>query len=232
MHIQAHDLLFEKGVNDPELELNFRNGKPYIFEHQCESNLNYDPFAAIFFFISRYEEYMIHRKDSHQRFPADSSFSFENQILNKPVVDHWALELLDVLLEQFPDLVYKKRKFKAVNTIDVDQAFSIKEKGLIRSSMILLRSLLSFKFSQFRQQVSVLFGKSKDTYDTFSFIFNKTKLYPSIEHRFFVLLGEYGTYDKNIHPRKKIKNNGNYKNKKYRSKRPEERNHYHGFDTG
>ncbi|MGB0999923.1 MAG: polysaccharide deacetylase family protein [Flavobacteriales bacterium] len=203
LHIHAQDLLFEKGVDDPELELTVRNGKSYIFEHQCESDLTYDPFAAIFFFISRYEEYMIHCKDSHQRFPAEASFASEHQLLHKPVVDLWALELLEVLLDQFPHLVYKKRKFKAVNTIDVDQAFSIKEKGFIRTSSILLRSLLSFKFSQFRQQISVLLGKSKDPFDTFSFIFNKTKLHPKIEHRFFVLLGDYGTYDKNIHPRKK-----------------------------
>ena len=94
LFIQNVDLLLEQGVSDLEIKIQDWNGVPCFFPVSEESALPCDIFAAAFFLLSRYEEYLPHVKDEQGRFRASESLAQNNGFLQVPVVDIWALRLL------------------------------------------------------------------------------------------------------------------------------------------
>ena len=99
-------LLFETGIKKQlpiptEEYINF----PIFFPTTVNSFLPYDIFATVFYFASRYEEYLPSETDVHQRFKAEHSLSFKHAILNKP--------FLNYLINDFS----KKLKSRALNPI-------------------------------------------------------------------------------------------------------------------
>ncbi len=216
LHFQATEILFETGVEDPEISVFDSEGIPAFFPCSQRSALNFDPFACGFFMLSRYEEYMIHIKDKHERFRAEDSLAFKNNFLEIPVVNLWAEKIKDRLLEHFPELKIQAPSFQFINTIDIDQAYAYKEKGIFRQTGIMVKHLLSLKFNKIAEVLSVLIGRKEDPFDTFSFLLDIQKKY-NPKSIFFVLLGNYGAYDKNIHPKNRrfqslIKSLGDYVN--------------------
>ncbi|MCT4666127.1 MAG: polysaccharide deacetylase family protein [Flavobacteriales bacterium] len=204
LHFHAQGLLWEKGIGYPEIILGYHKSTPCIFQHgNHESALNFDPFSAIFFFLSRYEEYWAHIKDTHGRFPAKESFLYENGLLEKPLVDIWALLVFEKIQEKYPEIPKPKRSFKAINSLDIDSAYAYRAKGILRTTGILAKKLFRFELGAIFEIISVLLKRKKDPYDTFDFIIKKRKEYPKVDHLFFILLGEYDTYDTNIHPKQK-----------------------------
>ena len=68
--IKSNDLLFEQGVNDLEINVQKWDDVPCFFATNINSSLPFDIFAASFYLITRYEEYLPHVKDTHGRFTA------------------------------------------------------------------------------------------------------------------------------------------------------------------
>ena len=131
--IKSHELLFEQGINDVDIKILNWDGTPCFFPAGESSSIPFDIFAASFYLVSRYEEYLPHVQDVHERFSATESLAFKNGFLEKPVVDIWAYKFLELLKEKFPNYEYVEREFKFISTIDVDIAYSYKNKGIIRT---------------------------------------------------------------------------------------------------
>lgn len=76
-----------------------------------KSTLPFDVFAASFYFLSRYEEYLA--LDSHKDRPytAASSLQYQLGLLSIPVIDAWALILKNILLKHFPSLSFNHKEF-------------------------------------------------------------------------------------------------------------------------
>ena len=51
---------------------------PFFFSTGENSNIPFDIFAASFYLVSRYEEYLPHVRDIHERFTAHESLAFKN----------------------------------------------------------------------------------------------------------------------------------------------------------
>lgn len=214
LHFQATELLFETGVGYPDISVFDSNGVPAFFACSQRSALNFDPFACGFYMLSRYEEYQAHIKDQHDRFRAEDSIAYKNDFLEIPVVNLWAQKIEECLLNHYPDIELKKSSFRFINTIDVDQAYAYKEKGVFRQAGAIFRSLFQFNFRETFDIFSVLVGQKEDPFDTFPFLMDIQKKYKP-ESIFFILLGNYGNFDKNIHPKNKrfqslIKSMGDY----------------------
>ena len=195
--IRSHDLLFEQGINDIDISILKWDDAPCFFPAGEASTVPFDVFAASFYLISRYEEYLPHVQDVHERYPADESIAFKNGFLEQPVIDIWALKFLETLKEKFPKYNFKSRQFEMISTIDVDMAYAHKNKGIVRTIGGFFKDIVQFKFVNFWYRLLTILNFKHDSFDTFSEIL-KIKKEKKIETLFFFLIGDYTTFDKNI----------------------------------
>jgi len=195
--IRSHDLLFEQGINDLDVTVYDWDGVSCFFKLGNKSSIPFDIFAASFYLLSRYEEYLPHVKDDFERYPATESIGFKNNFLEDPVVDIWAYKLRDLLQEKFENLFFSQREFNAISTIDIDNAFAFKHKNLVRIIGGYLNDILMFRFKNLWQRSLVIFNFRKDPFDQYNKILNLQKTF-NIPTIFFFLVGDYTTYDKNI----------------------------------
>jgi hypothetical protein len=169
LFICAKQLLFESGLKDQEIQVTAFNEMPAFFTTTRFSAMPFDPFAASFYMVSRYEEYLPTIYDSHHRFEAHHCLAYNNGFLQKPVVNIWAYAIRDLLKLKFPDLLFLKRQYKYHSTIDIDNAWAFKQKGLVRTVGGYLKSLSQLDFKAISQRSKVLLGFEKDPYDTYDF---------------------------------------------------------------
>lgn len=193
----AHPLLFENGISDQEINVTQWNGLSIFFSGIGSSALPFDPFAASFYLLTRYEEYLAHIKDAFARFPASESVASKNGFLQKPVVDQWAHLMRDVLIERFPNLEFPQKEFSYINTIDIDNAYAYQEKGMMRTLGAYARSFIKFNFRELFERTMVLMGKAVDPFDCFEYMLAIEKKY-KLNSVYFFLVGNYGENDKNI----------------------------------
>ena len=81
------------------------------------SSLPFDVFAASFYFVSRYEEYLPYEPNAEGNFPAAASLQSKLKLLEFPVIDGWALMLKNMLLKKYPKLFFGKKEFQFVPLI-------------------------------------------------------------------------------------------------------------------
>ncbi|WP_406824467.1 DUF7033 domain-containing protein [Pedobacter sp. KACC 23697] len=80
------------------------------------SALPFDVFAASFFMISRYEEYL-HQRNTEGVFKASKSYQHKWRVLQKPIIDEWALIIKSLIRKKHPDFKFQEKKFKHEPTI-------------------------------------------------------------------------------------------------------------------
>lgn len=197
LFIFANGLLEKKGINEQNIDFGESQGTVTLFAHQVKSILPYDVFSAIFYMLSRYEEYLPHRRDHYDRFIAQESLAAQKGFLQVAVVDRWAEQLKKVIAERYPDIKFGERKFQYLPTIDIDNAFAYKEKGIIRILGSYLKNIVKFDFKQIKEQTLVLLRKKRDPFDTYNYQLNIQKRY-NLSPIYFILLADYGLNDKNI----------------------------------
>jgi len=190
-------LLFETGLKDQDLHPFDFNGIKVFYSTNKSSALPFDPFAASFFLVSRYEEYLPAIRDQHDRFEATESIAYQHQFLQKPVVDIWAYEIKKILQKKFPNLSFEERTYNYLSTIDIDNAYAIKEKGIVRAGAGLMRSLLAANFKEFWKRILVLLRLETDPFDTYDLQLDIQKKY-NLNTIYFFLFADYGFNDKNV----------------------------------
>ena len=194
--IRSTNLLFEQGINDIEIVMGEWDGIDCFFQTRQDATVPFDIFAATFYLLSRYEEYLPHVKDEHERFTAEESIAFTYNFLEKPLIDIWAYKFKNLIKDKFPEFQFSEREFEHLSTIDVDIPYAFKHKGLIRGISGYLTDLSKFRLYDVWYRTIVNLGFRKDPYDTFEELLNYQKQY-KIKTLFFFSLGDYTTYDKN-----------------------------------
>lgn len=195
--------LLETGTRIFEPKISKKNDFIKVFvnteaKEEQENYIDFDMFSAIFYFISRYEEYLPFRKDKHGRFEAKQSYAYKHGFLEQALVDRYILFLRDKLESKFPELNFKKAAFKVQPSIDIDQAFAIQGKSFFRWMSACTKALASFQFRTLAKLLAVKIANSKDpydVYDTFEAIhakYNLTAIY------FFLFSKKRTKYDINI----------------------------------
>jgi len=195
--IKSNDLLFEQGVNDLEINVQKWDDVPCFFATNINSSLPFDIFAASFYLITRYEEYLPHVKDSHGRFTAEQSLAFKYKFLEKPVIDIWSYKFLLLLKERFPDYTYKTRKYNYISTIDIDNAYAYKHKSFIRGFGGFFMDIFRFKLRDVWNRTAVNLNLKKDPFNTFNELLSFKKEF-NIKTIFFFSIGDYTTFDTNV----------------------------------
>lgn len=195
--IKSHDILFEQGLSDVEINVqNWENTKAFFFiGDKCA--LPFDIFSASFYLLSRYEEYLPHVKDEFGRFTASESIAYKNNFLHQPVVDIWTYKFKEVLQNQFPEFQFPKKTYRIKPIIDVPSAYSYKLKGIMRTFGGTIKDLFRFRFKSLYYRFMVILGFMHDPFDTFKYVINRQKQ-SKFKFLFFFLIGGYSTYDKGI----------------------------------
>ena len=200
--IKSHDLLFEQGLNDIDINVQKWEHTKCFFYNGDKSAIPFDIFAASFYLLSRYEEYLPHVKDDYGRFLATESIAYKNGFLHQPVVDIWAIKFKQALQLQFPEFVFGQKKYSVKPIIDVPSPYHFKLKGIMRTFGGTFKDLLKFNFKSLYTRFMVIFGVEHDPYDTFKYIINRQKQ-SKFKFMFFFLIGDYSTYDKSVNPNNK-----------------------------
>jgi hypothetical protein len=195
--IRSHDLLFDQGVSDQEINVQKWDETPCFFSAGPKSNIPFDIFAASFYLISRYEEYLPHVRDVHERFNPEQSIAFKYRFLEQPVVDIWAMKFKEILIEKFPNYIFPDRSFQYISTIDVDNAYAYKYKSFVRSAGGFVIDFFQLKLRSFWDRLTILLRIRKDPYDVFDRILELSAAH-QIDTIFFFLIADYTTFDTNV----------------------------------
>jgi len=196
--ICCKDLLFETHVSHQEIKSVEINGIKCPFAVYNDNSLfAFDIFAASFYLVSRYEEYLPHKKDHHKRFLASESLAYQNDFLQQAVVNVWAQWFEEKFRNIYPVLPKSTREYQFIPTYDIDIAWSFKNKGFTRNAGGLLRDLIKLNFKEIKNRYLVLSKQKNDPYDTYK-LQNEYAKYYQLKPIYFFLFGKLGPYDKNI----------------------------------
>ena len=194
--IHPHPLLSESTVRPVKAEaFDFAGTKAFF---KTEGDLPFDIFAAIFYLLTRYEEYLPHQKDVYGRFAHTASLAFREGFLHQPAINMWLEELRRLFNEKETDCAVQQTPFVFVPTYDIDMAWSFKNKGFKRNAGAMLQGLAKGQFRQIYWRIRVLTNKIPDPFDAFEWLRNlhdQNLLRPIY---FFLVAHQTGKYDKNI----------------------------------
>ena len=198
LFIESKNLLFEETVSLLEPGLNRDDIVPVIFPIEGQrSALSFDPFAAAFYMVSRYEEYERYKHDKFGRFPATASIATQGKFLEVPVVHFWADLLAEVIVRKYPGIRISRPSYSFIPTIDIDHAYAFRCRSLSRTGGGAVRSLANFRFHEVYLRFKVLSGAAQDPYDTYDYMRTVHSRY-LLNPYYFVLFADYGGDDNNI----------------------------------
>jgi len=193
--IKSGSLLFEKDIRTQDIdcfELNFH--KAFF---ATKGDFPFDLFAASFYLLSRYEEWLPHEKDEYGRYAHTNSLAFREGFLQLPLVNIWIEELKKALIRKFPQLVFRRSQFKCLLTYDIDIAYCYKNKGIARNAAGLMSSLIKGEWASAKERWEVVAGNANDPYDCFEWL-DALHLYcRNKPYYFFLVAKKRGKYDKN-----------------------------------
>jgi hypothetical protein len=199
-YIQNYPLLFESDIKAQHVNCFIANNNKAFFKTE-KSDFPFDIFAATFYLLSRYEEYLPHEKDMYGRFAHENSLACKEDFLNLPLINIWLQGFAEKLKEKFPPgslrttFNFQPSAFNFQPTYDIDIAYSYKYKGL-------LRNIGGFLKSPSAERMKVLTGTQKDPFDCYDWLNNLHKQYHLKPIYFFLVAEKNGEFDKNILPHK------------------------------
>jgi hypothetical protein len=192
--ITPDPLLFEKQISQKQINISLWNGLPVFFQSNA-SDIPFDIFAASFYLVTRYEEYLDFSPDKYGRFPSSQSLAVKNGFLDKPVVDLWAKEFSKSLLRKFPNLVFRKNTYNSLLTIDTDQPFAYRGKNILRSIGGIFYDKTSDPVN-LSDRYRIMSKTEKDPFDVFDYVLENIEK-NDVDAKFFFPVGDRSKYDKN-----------------------------------
>ncbi|TDX01658.1 polysaccharide deacetylase family protein [Dinghuibacter silviterrae] len=180
----------------------------------------FDLFGAVFYLLSRYEEYLPQALYDHfGRFDPAGSWAARQGWLERPLVDEWIAALAAELHLGGTPAGAAASGAGAVNggvgraatsagpagsgffaTYDIDQPWCYQNKGLTKNCLSAGKALTGGRWTQLREQAEVLSGKRRDPFDNFSWMDRVNEALPETPVYFFPLSAKRTVYDKNPSP--------------------------------
>ena len=158
----------------------------------------FDVFAASFYLISRYEEYLLHVKDENGRFMSRNSLAVQHDFIDMPLIDLWAKKVMALLVDKFPELSSEGNMMaKSIPLVEVVSPYKYIHKSLLRNLVQFFMSLSKFELWNIVEQFFVLLGIWKDPWDNFNAFFKLFKQ-TDLKPRFFFLYSKITYYDQGI----------------------------------
>jgi len=197
LKITPHSLLFEETIRPQDIFFSIYKNVPICFQTEQRDGFPFDVFAASFYFLSRYEEYLPSAKDFHQRFDAANSLAYKNHFLHLPIVDCWVEEFKQVLKKKYPYLKFPDRTYTFIPTYDIDLPFTYLHKGFFLQLAGYAKLLLKLDFKKIITRTKVLLKKEQDPFYTFDYLTNIHKKQRLCPCYFFLAAKRKSKYDRN-----------------------------------
>ncbi len=194
--IKNSELLFETGVKVQPIDCFEINNYKAFFK--AEGDFPFDIFAASFYLMSRYEEYLPSQKDMYGRYAHENCLAFKENFLCLPLINIWLQNFKKTLLTKFPQLVTHNSSFTFIPTYDIDEAYSYKHKQWWRTVGGFTKSIVNGEWSMVRDRINVLLGRKRDPYDAFEWMDQLNEKYDLKPYYFFLVASRTAKYDKNI----------------------------------
>ncbi len=202
LYIPNAGLLEESGLERKKISVKGKGKDVKLFPMEGSEWPDFDLFSAVFWLVSRYEEYLPGPRDSHGRFAPKHSLAFKHEFLQLPIVNIWARELLNRLEALFPWLVFPPPHFDFLSTLDIDNGFKFEGKPLWRNMGGLALDLIKGAGEDFKNRQSLLLKKAEDPYDGYFWIRKQIVRY-HIRVRIFVLASPKSKYDHGLPPNRR-----------------------------
>lgn len=204
--ITPHSLLFEKNISSQQTDCFIWNDRKAFFK--TEGDFPFDIFAASFYLLSRYEEYLPYQKDIYGRYAHENSLAYKEDFMNRPLVNIWLKDFTESIKEKSPSFTpdsYRDyvSRFMFLPTYDIDMAWSYRHKGWWRNFGGIIKSFIKNDLQQLKERINVLKGKQQDPFDAYSWMNQLHEKYKLKPYYFFLVAGKNGRHDKNISPGKK-----------------------------
>lgn len=193
-------LLWQTTIQPQELNTTLWENIPVLYPVDgADSDLPFDLLAALFFLLSRYEEYGDFVPDKHDRYPATASILYKKGWLQRPLADEWVCTFRKQLMAA-TGIILPEQHFLYQPTYDIDMAYAHLHKGLKRLLGALMRALLKGDVRQLSERTQVLKNKQKDPFDSFRWLRQLHREYGCTPLYFVLSAQKVTAYDKNIHP--------------------------------
>ena len=135
LFFQSNGLLEERGLENHEVKIFVWDNLKCFFRVGQKSAIPFDIFSAIFFLLSRYEEYMPHSRNKYTQFSHVESVAYKENFLEMPLIDIWIEKLVSIL----------KNKIKLKCKIDS----SNKTETMIITSLLPYKYINKYPFESF-----------------------------------------------------------------------------------
>ncbi len=199
--IRPHSLLQETNIRLQSIDCFEANGRKAFFK--TGGDHPFDFFAAAFYLLSRYEEYLPHQKDAFGRYAHENSLAYKENFLDKPLVNNWLNDFRKVLQNKFPGSQFPNFQFHFLPTYDIDEAYSYKHKGWLRSAGAVGKAFFQGQWQSISERRKVLSGKQQDPFDSYGYMDQLHSKYGLKPNYFFLVAAKTGKYDRNILPKEK-----------------------------
>ncbi|MBK9271204.1 MAG: hypothetical protein IPM48_06375 [Saprospiraceae bacterium] len=185
--IQINNYLHPAGFDS------FQN-MPVLFR-SIEAN-GFDFFYAIFWLLSRMEEYRANPTDAHQRFSSHSSLLFQSNLLKIPMIDVWLDWFDQQIFQHFGIKAERKIQTPSLTIgVDIDFFWKYHYKSWWKLAGAGMLELITFQWKQLAERISVIMNQIKDPYDSYDEIEKLSN--PFVKIMFFVLAGGDSANDNN-----------------------------------
>ena len=193
--IRPHGLLAGKSLQPVEFEKE-RSEVPCLFSENGAGK-QVDVLATCFYFLALYQEYLPYRSDEHGRFQSSESIQTVFGCLQKAFVDGLVKGLSEEIKKIYPSCSNQpvNEPNRVAVTVDVDQMFYYREKGLARSILSTIVDTVR-KPSSLKTRLPIqLFGQT-DPIDIYQDIIEICLKY-GVNPIFFIQVGEPSRFDRN-----------------------------------
>lgn len=202
IYIEPHSLLFENGTKPVTINcFDYNNSKAFF---QTSGTFPFDLFAAVFYLLSRYEEYLPHQKDRYGRYAHENAIAYQHNFLKTPLINGWLEDFRKLLMQK--DAVFSNRhsSFTFQPTYDIDIAWSYKAKGFKRTAGGLFKTLVQGRWQTASERIRVLCDKRPDPFDAYDWLNDLHQQYKLKPHYFFLVAQQRSRFDKNPSPGHKL----------------------------
>lgn len=198
VHIVPEGLLHETGLRKEPPTVGTWDELPVLFPHEG-GDMPFDLLAAIFYLLSRYEEYVDDRKDVHGRFNVQHSIAFQYDFLDRPLIDEWVRKCEAQNGWSIPHWLVQEGGLLQPQ-YDIDIAYRYRGHSPFRNIAGFFKDMLGGDVQAVQERALVYNGKRPDPYDVYDWLDALHEQYSLRPIYFFLVAEKRNRPDLNLDP--------------------------------